>query len=68
VAFPRYLGADGAEKMCVNLVEEAGVLLLPASIYRSALTDTPAGHFRIGVGRCDPAPALEAFAAWLRGR
>jgi aspartate/methionine/tyrosine aminotransferase len=68
VAYPRYLGADGAEKMCLNLVEEAGVLLLPASIYRSALTDTPAGHFRVGVGRSDPEPALDAFAAWLRGR
>lgn len=68
VAFPRYLGADGVERFCAELVEQAGVLLLPASIYRSELTATPTDRFRVGVGRRDPAPALEAFATWLRGR
>lgn len=65
VAFPRYLGREGVEAMCTRLVEEAGVLLLPASIYRSELTPTPTDRFRIGVGRADPAPGLAAFAAWL---
>ncbi|MER7708613.1 pyridoxal phosphate-dependent aminotransferase [Kitasatospora sp. NPDC097605] len=68
VAYPRYLGADGVEAFCAGLVEEAGVLLLPASVFRSELTPTPADRFRIGVGRRDPAPALEAFASWLDGR
>jgi aspartate/methionine/tyrosine aminotransferase len=68
VAYPQYLGADGVEDFCHRLVNEAGVLLLPASIYRSELTDTPADRFRIGVGRSNPEPALEAFAGWLRGR
>ncbi|MFE7560906.1 aminotransferase class I/II-fold pyridoxal phosphate-dependent enzyme [Kitasatospora sp. NPDC057500] len=68
VAFPRYLGADGVEAFCTGLVEEAGVLLLPASVFRSELTPTPADRFRIGVGRRDPAPALEAFDSWLAGR
>jgi aspartate/methionine/tyrosine aminotransferase len=68
VAYPRYLGPDGVEQFCTNLVEEAGVLLLPASVYRSQLTDTPADHFRIGIGRLTPEPALDAFASWLRGR
>ncbi|MEV0826950.1 pyridoxal phosphate-dependent aminotransferase [Nonomuraea rubra] len=67
VAFPRYLGRDGVEAFCTGLVERAGVLLLPASIYRSQLTDTPAGRFRIGVGRAGPEPALNAFAAYLKG-
>ncbi|GAA2905543.1 aminotransferase class I/II-fold pyridoxal phosphate-dependent enzyme [Nonomuraea rubra] len=67
VAFPRYLGRDGVEAFCTGLVERAGVLLLPASIYRSQLTDTPADRFRIGVGRADPEPALNAFAAYLKG-
>jgi len=44
------------------------VLLLPASVYRSELTPTPADRFRIGVGRHAPEPALEAFASWLRAR
>ncbi|MFJ2647452.1 aminotransferase class I/II-fold pyridoxal phosphate-dependent enzyme [Streptomyces sp. NPDC087420] len=68
VAYPRYLGADGVEEFCARLVQEAGVLLLPASVYRSELTATPADRFRIGVGRADPAPALDAFSAWLRKR
>ncbi|MET9343942.1 pyridoxal phosphate-dependent aminotransferase [Nonomuraea sp. NPDC003804] len=68
VAYPRYLGRDGVEAFCTDLVEQAGVLLLPAGIYRSELTATPADRFRIGVGRRDPEPALDALAAWLRGR
>lgn len=68
VAFPRYLGEDGVERFCTELVEEAGVLLLPASIYRSELTGTPADRFRIGIGRGDPEPALDAFRTWLRDR
>jgi aspartate/methionine/tyrosine aminotransferase len=67
VAFPRYLGADGAEAMCARLVEEAGVLLLPASIFESALTATPADRFRVGVGRADPAPALAVWSDWIAG-
>ena len=50
VAYPRYLGRDGVERMCADLVEEAGVLLLPASIYRSELAATPSDRFRLGVG------------------
>ncbi|MEW1912598.1 pyridoxal phosphate-dependent aminotransferase [Kitasatospora sp. NPDC085895] len=68
VAYPRYLGADGVEAFCTRLVEEAGVLLLPSGIYRSELTDTPADRFRIGVGRSNPEPALQALADWLRTR
>jgi aspartate/methionine/tyrosine aminotransferase len=68
VCFPRYLGADGVEPFCHDLVEQAGVVLLPASIYASELGDVPADRFRIGVGRADPEPALEAFGAFLAGR
>ena len=41
-------------------------MLLPASIYRSELAPVPADRFRIGVGRADPEPALEAFDRFLR--
>lgn len=68
VAFPRYLGSDGVEAMCTGLVEQEGVLLLPASIYASQLTPTPADRFRVGVGRRDPQQALDAWAAWLDKR
>jgi aspartate/methionine/tyrosine aminotransferase len=68
VCFPRYLGADGVEAFCRELVEQAGVVLLPASIYASELGDVPADRFRIGVGRADPEPALEALGGWLAQR
>jgi aspartate/methionine/tyrosine aminotransferase len=68
VSFPRYLGADGVEAMCADLVREAGILLLPASIYRSELTPVPADRLRVGVGRRDPQDPLDAWAAWLSMR
>jgi aspartate/methionine/tyrosine aminotransferase len=68
VCFPRYLGADGVEAFCRDLLEDAGVVLLPASIYASELGDVPPDRFRIGVGRADPEPALEALGAFLARR
>jgi hypothetical protein len=41
---------------------------LPASIYRSALTATPADRFRVGVGRLGAQEALDCWAAWLDKR
>ena len=41
VCFPRYLGADGVEAFTRDLVREAGVVLLPASLYRSDLAPVP---------------------------
>ncbi|SMC57826.1 aminotransferase class I/II-fold pyridoxal phosphate-dependent enzyme [Kibdelosporangium aridum] len=68
VCYPRYLGSDGVETMCTELVEQEGVLLLPASIYASALTETPTDRFRVGVGRKSPEAALERWATWLEKR
>ncbi|MEU7429533.1 pyridoxal phosphate-dependent aminotransferase [Streptomyces sioyaensis] len=68
VAYPRYLGPEGVEEFCTRLVADAGVLLLPASIYRSELTPTPADRFRIGIGRRDPEEGLAAFAQWMRAQ
>jgi len=45
MAFPRYLGGD-VERFCDVLVRQAGVLLLPGTMY-----DENAGHFRLGLGR-----------------
>jgi aspartate/methionine/tyrosine aminotransferase len=66
VAYPRYLGPEGVEEFCTRLAEEAGVLLLPASIYRSELTPTPADRFRIGIGRAHPEAGLAALTQWMR--
>ena len=68
VAFPRYLGADGVEAFCTELVETEGVLLLPASIYASDVGEVPADRFRIGIGRRDPGPALAALESFLARR
>ena len=68
VAYPRYLGPEGVEEFCTRLVAEAGVLLLPASIFRSALTASPADRFRVGIGRAGPEAGLDAMRQWLRTR
>ena len=65
IAYPRYKGEDGVEAFCERLVEDAGVLLLPASVYRSELNDTPANHFRIGYGRANMAEGLAVMRDYL---
>ncbi len=64
--FPRYLGRDGVEAFASRLVEESGVLLLPASVYKSDLGPTPADRFRIGYGRDNLEAGLAAMRAHLR--
>ncbi|WP_295815133.1 aminotransferase class I/II-fold pyridoxal phosphate-dependent enzyme [uncultured Nitratireductor sp.] len=65
VAYPRYKGRDGVERFCHNLLEEEGVLLLPASVYRSELMETPVDRFRIGFGRKGIDEGLTAMRAFL---
>ncbi len=65
VAYPRYKGADGVETFTKRLVEDSGVLLLPSSIYRSELTETPADRFRIGCGRAGIDEGIAALDAYL---
>lgn len=63
MAFPRYKGADGVEAFAKSLVEDAGVLFLPSTIYSSDLGPTPTDRFRLGFGRKgldDGLAALEA--------
>ncbi len=68
VAFPRYLGADGpngADAFCDRLVQEAGVLLMPASVFASQLGDVPQERFRVGYGRNSFPDAVNAWEKWL---
>lgn len=65
MAFPRYLRADGVENSTRRLVEEAGVLVLPSTIYRSDLGPTPSDRFRIGAGRRGLDEGLAAMSAHL---
>ena len=65
MAYPRYTGDDGVETFARRLVEEAGVLVLPSSIYSSELGAAPQDRFRIGLGRRGLAEGLAAMDAYL---
>lgn len=65
MAFPRYLGAEGVEEFARRLVEEAGVLVLPSTIYSSDLGPTPTDRFRIGAGRRGLADGLAAMSGHI---
>jgi len=59
IAFPRLMDAN-IDDFCDHLVKEAGVLLLPGSMY-----DHPQDHFRIGFGRKNLPQALERLEDYL---
>ena len=65
IAYPKFIGNGGVENFCETLVEENGVLLLPASIYSSELMDTPPNRFRIGFGRANMDEGLIAFREFM---
>ena len=67
IGYPRYLGDDGVEEFARKLVEQSGVLLLPASVYRSDLGATPTDRFRIGYGRDNMEAGLAAMQRHLKG-
>ncbi|MFK3963698.1 aminotransferase class I/II-fold pyridoxal phosphate-dependent enzyme [Ensifer adhaerens] len=66
VGFARYLGADGVESHCRGLVEEAGVLLLPSSLFVSDLLPVATDRFRVGFGRKDIEVGLDAWRRHIR--
>jgi aspartate/methionine/tyrosine aminotransferase len=65
VGYPRYRHSEGVEVFCHRLVSRHGIMLLPASVYRSELLPTPSDRFRIGFGRRDFTIGLQAMAAAL---
>jgi len=66
IGFPRYQGREGVEAFASKLVEQSGVLVLPASVYESDLGPTPTDRFRIGYGRDNMDAGLAAMRAHLR--
>jgi aspartate/methionine/tyrosine aminotransferase len=62
IGFVRVHGADDATGFCEALVAEAGVLLLPGSVY-----DEPE-HVRVGYGRANMPNVLARFEHWLDTR
>ncbi len=63
VALARLSAAEGARAFCDRLVAEAGVMLLPSSVFGYG-----DAHVRIGLGRRALPDGLAALDAWLGGR
>ncbi len=65
LAFPRFLGPEGADAFAARLVRETGILLVPSSVYRTPLAAVPQDRLRIGFGRRHAADAMPVLARWL---
>jgi len=63
VALPRLKAGLSAERFCSELIREAGVLLMPSTMF-----DYGDSHFRIGFGRADMPEALQKLEAYLAAR
>jgi aspartate/methionine/tyrosine aminotransferase len=62
VGFVRYLGANGADHFCAQLLDDKGVLVLPGRVY-----DWHKSNFRIGFGRKNMPDALSRIEAFVSG-
>jgi aspartate/methionine/tyrosine aminotransferase len=62
VAFPALLQGT-VDDFCADLIEKAGVLLLPGTLYGNGLN-----AFRIGFGRKNMPEALQKLEEYLRGK
>jgi aspartate/methionine/tyrosine aminotransferase len=63
IGFPRFLADVAIDDFARALVDEEGVLLLPASVYGH-----PGNHFRIGFGRRSMPDALARLERFARAR
>jgi aspartate/methionine/tyrosine aminotransferase len=63
ICFARLGAAEGALAFCRRLVEEAGALLLPSTVFGYG-----DAHVRFGLGRTDFGEGLKVFGEWLEGR
>jgi aspartate/methionine/tyrosine aminotransferase len=60
IAFPQWKSGN-VDRFCRDVRQEAGVLLLPGTLY-----DPDSTHFRIGFGRADMPNGLEALEAFIQ--
>jgi len=60
IGFVRIKTGEDADKFCLDVIEKAGVLLLPSTVYGYNNS-----HFRIGFGRTDMKDALSKFEEYL---
>ena len=62
IGFVRVEGVEDTSAFCEQLVRDAGVLLLPGTVY-----DEPT-HVRLGFGRAAMPEALGLFESWIETR
>ncbi|PKN47483.1 MAG: aminotransferase, partial [Deltaproteobacteria bacterium HGW-Deltaproteobacteria-17] len=62
IAFPRLRGGPDADAFCADLVDRAGVMLLPGSLYGPEYADS----FRLGFGRRNLPEALSRLESHLK--
>jgi aspartate/methionine/tyrosine aminotransferase len=62
VGFVRYLGADGVDHFCAQLLDDKGVLVLPGRVY-----DWHQSNFRVGFGRKNMPDSLSRMEAFVSG-
>ncbi len=60
-AFPRYRDPEGSDRLTTRLLRQAGLHILPASLWRSPLAALPMDHVRIGLGHVKHGPGLDAL-------
>ena len=60
IGFPRIKATEGALAFCQKLVEEAGIMLLPSTVY-----DYDDQHVRLGFGRENFPEGLRKIDEWL---
>lgn len=63
--FPRYLGRDGPDEFASRLVRDAGLMVLPSTLWRSPLGPVPCHHVRIGLGHRASVAGLEALRQFV---
>ncbi|MCF7673390.1 pyridoxal phosphate-dependent aminotransferase [Bacillus subtilis] len=68
VGFARYIGKDGADEHCRQLVEEAGILLLSSSLFTSELLPVATDRFRVGFGRKNISAGLDAWRTHIQSK
>ena len=69
VGFPQWLGAGSVEEFAENAVQEAGVMVLPSSVFRHGNPRPEmTSNFRVGLGRKTFQGALDRLASHVRAR
>jgi aspartate/methionine/tyrosine aminotransferase len=63
ICFPRLLGPQGADEFCENLLKDAGIMLVPASMFQFGDR-----HVRVGFGRENLPEVISRFAEYLSKR